>query len=463
VVVTGMGAVSPLGNTLTESWNNLIHRSDSRNTFSGITTLEEALVEHQNLSLTQLDYEWKIAKTLPCQVAAPVRNLTEDPRTARFVQMALLAGEQAMKQSRLIEWLQGHQKDNDCVDDIRHRVGVCVGSGMSSVREITQSLRTISAADDSSNIISIRKLSPHFVPKVLTNSAAGRLSMQYGLQGPNWAPSTACAAGSHAIGDAYRAIQYDTADVMLAGGTEASIEPLGMAGFCRLRALSTGFADAPQKSSRPFDKARDGFVMGEGSAILVLEELMHAKQRGATILAEVSGYGISGDAFHITAPDEQGLGAERAMRMALNDAKKMNSKNENDMIKVGYINAHATSTPKGDEIEAMVIDRVLQSINDGTDKASVSSTKGATGHLLGAAGALEAAFTIQSLVEQILPPTLNLEDPEISAKCGTHRCFEHIPQCPRKAFNEIQAAMSNSFGFGGTNASLLFRRYDEKE
>jgi 3-oxoacyl-[acyl-carrier-protein] synthase II len=453
--------VSPLGNTLTESWNNLIHRSDSRTTFSGITTLEEALVEHQNLSSAQLDYEWNIAKTLPCQVAAPVRNLTHDPRTARFVHMALLAGEQAMKQSRLIEWLEGHQNDNNRVDDIRHRIGVCVGSGMSSVREITQSLYAISATKDES-IVSIRKLSPHFVPKVLTNSAAGRLSLQYGLQGPNWAPSTACAAGSHAIGDAYRAIQYDTADVMLAGGAEACIEPLGMAGFCRLRALSTSFADSPQKSSRPFDKARDGFVMGEGAAILVLEELMHAKKRGATILAEVSGYGTSGDAFHITAPDERGVGAERAMLMALNYARQGDAEDENGEIKVGYINAHATSTPKGDEIEAMVIDRVLQSINGPADKAFVSSTKGATGHLLGAAGALEAAFTIQSLLDQTLPPTLNLEDPEINVYCGNQLRFDHIPDRPQKAPNEIQAAISNSFGFGGTNASLLFRRCDEK-
>ncbi|KAG7346175.1 3-oxoacyl-synthase [Nitzschia inconspicua] len=444
VVVTGMGAMSPLGNTFVESWNNLLDQK------SGVTTLEQALVNHQNLSPEQLDFEWKIAQKLPCQVAAPVQNLPQDPRTARFVQMTLFAGEEAMKQAQLAKII-----DDDKYSSTTHRMGVSVGSGMSGVREITQSLSTISANVDNVNI---RKLSPHFIPKVLTNSAAGRLSLEFGLKGPNLAPSTACAAGSHAIGDAFRAIQYGTADVMLAGGAEASIEPLGMAGFCRLRALSTGFNNSTEQASRPFDKRRDGFVMGEGAAILVLEELEHAKQRGVPILAEVCGYGISGDAFHITAPDEQGWGAERAMKMALEDATRLHCEHPEN-VKVGYINAHATSTPKGDEIEAMVIDRVLRSISDAAahNTTYVSSTKGATGHLLGAAGALEAAFTVQCLVAQTLPPTLNLEDPD--EKLDQDQCFEHIQLNSLKGSIEIDAAMSNSFGFGGTNASLLFRRY----
>ncbi|KAL3918010.1 MAG: hypothetical protein SGILL_004447 [Bacillariaceae sp.] len=351
------------------------------------------------------------------------------------------------------------------------RIGVCIGSGMSGVREITQAMRTVvptTKDDDEETKISIRKLSPHFIPKVLTNSAAGRLSMEYDLRGPNLSPSTACAAGSHAIGDAFRVIQYGTADVMVAGGTEASIEPLGMAGFCRLRALSTGFDDTPRLSSRPFDKMRDGFVMGEGSSILVLEELEHAKARGVPILAEVMGYGSSGDAFHITAPDEAGRGAERAMRMALQDAEFWrydDEENPADIIsKLGYVNAHATSTPKGDEIEALVIDRILRSKRPDLKSSLstyVSSTKGATGHLLGAAGALEAAFTVMTLVDQQVPPTLNLEDAQILGNddVAFDPLFEHVRQYSTKPTNKIEVAMSNSFGFGGTNASLVFCAY----
>jgi 3-oxoacyl-[acyl-carrier-protein] synthase II len=333
-----------------------------------MTTLEEALVKHQNLSPTQLDLEWTIAKALPCQVAAPVRNLQESDnrKTARFVQMALLAGKEAMEQSKLIEWLDIRGDDDDdeynhC--SVRNRFGVSIGSGMSGVREIIQASNIImggaggSSNDEDNNIassVSIRRLPPHFIPKVLTNSASGRLSLEYGLRGPNLSPSTACAAGSHAIGEAFRSIQYGTADIYLAGGAEASIEPIGMAGFCRLRALSTGFP--PELSSRPFDVQRDGFVMGEGAGVLVLEELEHAKDRGANILAEICGYGLSGDAFHITAPDENGRGAERAMVMALDDAGMHSREKHSTMsdLTIGYINAHATSTPRGDDVEAMV-------------------------------------------------------------------------------------------------------------
>jgi 3-oxoacyl-[acyl-carrier-protein] synthase II len=565
VVVTGMGAISPMGNSLLDSWYSLLggrsreegggnswnsNRSRHCNSnsgdyyYNGITTLEEALVQHQNLSLDQVDREWNLAKTLPCQVVAPVQDLESAiqnkmlllddqnrKKTSRFVQLALIASEEAMEQANLLDWfdMDDHchnnininmEYDDDEWDDSdvrkkRNRFGVCIGSGMSGVREIIDAWHTTNANinmnlfpfednhNDSNNnnkyTIGIKKLSPHFIPKVLTNSASGRVALYYGLRGPNLAPSTACAAGTHAIGDAYRAIQYGTADLMLAGGTEASIEPLGLAGFCRLRALSTKYNSTPELASRPFDTDRDGFVMGEGAAILVLEELRHAKSRGATILAELSGYGSSGDAYHITAPDEKGTGAERAMRMALAEFAAADIHRDNDngddgdddrgqqrrrRHQVGYVNAHATSTPKGDEIEANVISRVFQRhhnnnqnhhrVSDGHEQEQrfpyVSSTKGATGHLLGAAGALEAAFTIMSLVDQTIPPTrhLNIEDHDRDDGRDTtsqHRqqCFSHVAGNTGMEIkdNTLQVAMSNSFGFGGTNASLVFSVYNK--
>jgi 3-oxoacyl-[acyl-carrier-protein] synthase II len=308
---------------------------------------------------------------------------------------------------------------------------------MSGVREIVEAARTVYESG-------LRRLSPHFVPKVLANSAAGRLSLQHDLRGPNHSASTACAAGAHAIGDAMRCIQYDNADIMLAGGTEACIDPLSVAGFCRLRALSTSFE--PHEASRPFDRLRDGFVMGEGAAILVLEELEHAKQRGVPILAELRGYGLTGDAYHVTAPDPEGRGAERAMKMALHQAGLPTSS-------VQYVNAHATSTPKGDEIEALAIDRTLISVDRSKD-LFVSSTKGATGHLLGAAGALEAAFTIMSLTTGSIPPTRNLEAMDQDENPIS---FRHVQETLINV-DDLDVAMSNSFGFGGTNASLVFAK-----
>ena len=431
VVVTGIGAISPLGNTLADSWSALLSNQ------SGMTSLEDALLYHQHLSEEQLERELKIAKTLPCQVVAPVKNLIHDNRTARFVQMALHAGAEAMEQAQLFPWLSD-EADDELKMRRKYRIGACIGSGMSGVREISDAIHTIEYQG-------LRRLSPHFVPKVLANSAAGRLSMEYGLHGPNHAASTACAAGSHAIGDAMRCIQYGNADIMLAGGAEACIDPISMAGFCRLRALSTGFG--PDESSRPFDEKRDGFVMGEGSAVLVLEEFSHAQSRGVPILAELIGYGLSGDAFHITAPDTEGRGAERAMRMALDQARVVPSQ-------VGYVNAHATSTPKGDEIEGRVIDRVLP-LDQRDHSLFVSGTKGATGHLLGAAGALEAAFTVMSLVDRIIPPTKNLESPESPSN------FEHVYE--QMTVESLRVAVSNSFGFGGTNASLVFKAYVDDE
>jgi 3-oxoacyl-[acyl-carrier-protein] synthase II len=463
-----MGVVSPLGTTIEKSWETLLGGG------SGATSLEEALLL-QDLAQDQFDREWKIAKTLPCQVAAPVKGLHEafvgdmtggdrNPRTtARFVQMALLAGSQALQEADLLDWLsEDAETDNEIGAGRRDRFGVCVGSGMSSVRDIT------SAWDQVVRDGKIRRLSPHFVPRVLANSAAGRLGLEFGLRGPNLAPSTACAASAHALGDALNAIRNGNCDLMLAGGAEASIEPLGMAGFCRLRALSTAFNDTPQEASRPFDDRRDGFVMGEGAAVLVLEELEHAKQRlsssnnsNARILAEVTGYAATGDAFHVTAPDEAGRGAERAMQLALQE-----DRSGLEPVPLGYVNAHATSTPKGDQIEASVVDRVLRSTNIGDDDAEstcyLSSTKGVSGHLLGAAGALEAAFTVRSLFDQRIPPTANLSIPPPSENDNDETLFTHVAGTQAlEPASAVELAVSNSFGFGGTNASLVFRRYTD--
>ena len=428
--------MTPLANTFAETWQRLLQNE------SGITTTLEEALHWQGLEDAVLQRELALARNLPCQVAACVKNkllLKEDysRTTNRFVQFALIAGAEAIQQAELSEWWLGDDPTNSDDTDQRYqqrrwRTGVSMGSGMSALREIVNAMHTVEEAG-------LRKLSPHFVPKVLCNSAAGRLSIAYHLQGPNLAASTACAAGSHAIGDAMRCIQYNNADIMLAGGTEASIDPLSINGFCRLRALSTGFP--PNQSSRPFDKRRDGFVMGEGAAVLVLEELQHALARNAPILAELAGYGLTGDAFHSTAPDPEGNGAARAMQMALGSSENAAS--------VDYVNAHATSTPKGDEIEAKVVDRVLMT-SDRSQDLYVSGTKGATGHLLGAAGALEAAFTVQALMEGVLPPTLNLEHPDRVGR------FQHIYKAIEVP--NLKVAMTNSFGFGGTNASLLFRK-----
>jgi 3-oxoacyl-[acyl-carrier-protein] synthase II len=428
VVVTGLGAITPLGQTFEESWKALLRNE------SGAASLEQAL-SWQGLSEEALARELELLEQLPCKVAAPVRFNEPDNRTARFVQLTLQAGKEALQAAKLDNWFGTTENNNDPVyQQRRYRAGAFVGSGMSGVREVVEAARTVEQKG-------YRKLSPHFIPKVLSNSAAGRLSIEFHLQGPNHSVSTACAAGSHAIGDAMRNIQFNAADICLAGGAESCIDPLSLAGFCRLRALSTAFA--PQESSRPFDRQRDGFVMGEGAAILVLEELEHARARNAPILAELCGYGLSGDANHITAPDPDGGGAERAMRMAIEQSGI-------DSARVSYINAHATSTPKGDEIEARVIGRTFALEGLRERELFVSSTKGATGHLLGAAGAIEAAFTVQALVDQVIPPTLNLDETE--EELG----FQHVRDVIKA--KDMQVAMSNSFGFGGTNASLLFQR-----
>ena len=440
VVVTGIGAVTPLGNSFKSTWEKLtLNRHDDHGEDYGITTLENAL-EIQQLPQHILDHDMKLSKILPSQVAAPVRNVPYDGRTSRFVQFALQATEEAIKSSNLDQWLGLEEDDSTAVDkSIQHRrtrAGTCISSGMSSIREVIDAHQIIQDKN------SIRRLNPHFVPKILSNAPSSRVSLEFSLQGPNLAPSTACAAGGHAIGEAMRCIQFDDADIMIAGGAEACIDPISMGGFSRLRALSTRFNDDPLRSSRPFDKDRDGFVMGEGASVLILEEIEHAIARGANILCELSGYGLSGDAYHVTSPDPDGKGAERAMRMALKRAGI-------EPKDVDYVNAHATSTPIGDEIEKRTIDRVLNHKSRCKD-LHVSSTKGATGHLLGAAGAIEAAFAVNSIVENLVPPTKNLTLKDKSEE----GFFKHV--IDESVKKDVSIAVNNSFGFGGTNACLVF-------
>lgn len=424
VVVTGMGAITPLGASVSCSWDSLLSSK------SGTTSLENSLKE-QNLAIPVLERDLNFVKSLSSQVAAPVKGVKYDTRTSRFVQLALVASEEASRNSGLHTWLglDSSAKDEEEYLRRRERTGVVIGAGMSSVREILQAS------------YNIKKLNPHFIPKVLHNSASGRVSLLLKCGGPVCSPSTACASGAHSIGDAMRYIKFGDADIMLCGGTEACIDPLSMSGFCRLRALSTQFNSCPEEASRPFDIDRDGFVLAEGSGILVLEELNHALKREANILCELIGYGLSGDGYHITSPHPNGKGAEHAMKMALFHS----SLNGED---IDYINAHATSTPKGDDIEAMAISRLFEQAKD----LHVSSTKGSTGHLLGAAGAIESIFTAMSIIEKKIPPTKNLSQQDVDVN------FSHVMETYIE--KDVNYAMCNSFGFGGTNASLIFSRYE---
>jgi 3-oxoacyl-[acyl-carrier-protein] synthase II len=318
-------------------------------------------------------------------------------------------------------------------EESRERTGVMIGSGIGGLGTIADTAIELHEKGP-------RRVSPFFIPSSLINLVSGQVSIRYGFKGPNHSVVTACATGAHAIGDAARLIQYGDADVMIAGGAEAAVVPVGIAGFIACRALSTDFNETPEKASRPYDKGRDGFVMGEGAGILVLEEYEHAKKRGAHIYAEVIGYGLSGDAYHITAPASDGDGGFRAMKAALKHANIEPSD-------IDYINAHGTSTPLGDEIELGAVERLL---GDAAGKTTMSSTKSATGHLLGAAGAIEAAFTALAIRDQIAPPTLNLEDPSVETP---------IDLVPLKAKPmKIDLALSNSFGFGGTNAALVLKK-----
>jgi 3-oxoacyl-[acyl-carrier-protein] synthase II len=408
VVVTGIGLICGVGNTTAEVWKNLLAGK------SGVTRI------------TQFD-----ATNFACQIAAEVRNFDplnfvekkELKKMGRFIHLALAASEEAMKSSGL-----------QITPENSERVGVHIGSGIGGFDVIER---------EHSNLLNggPRKISPFFIPAAIVNLAAGHVSMRFGAKGPNEATATACTTSAHSVGDSFRIIQHGDADVMIAGGSEAAITPMGVGGFAAMRALSTR-NEEPEKASRPWDTARDGFVIGEGAGILILEELGHAKARGAEILAEVVGYGMSGDAFHITQPAPEHEGGFRVMKNAVHDAKLK-------PFDVGYINAHGTSTPIGDTLEAHAIRNFF-----GDHKVAVSSTKSMTGHLLGGAGGLEAGITVLALRDQTLPPTINLENPEPET-AG----MDFVPNHARKlSFNY---AMSNSFGFGGTNGALLFRRWTD--
>ncbi len=415
VVVTGIGLVTPLGIGTENIWKRLTAGE------SGIRAIQ---------SFDVSDLPAKIAGQVPRgETASGLFNADDwvPPKDQRkmdeFIVYAMAAAEQAVTDS-------GWKPDND---EKRERTGVMIGSGIGGLPGITEGAITLHERGP-------RRLSPFFIPSNLINLASGHVSIRYGYRGPNHAVVTACSTGAHAIGDAARLIMWDDADVMVCGGTEAAVCRLGIAGFAAAGALSTAFNDEPSRASRPWDKKRDGFVMGEGAGIVVLEELEHAKKRGAKIYAEVVGYGMSGDAHHITAPAEDGNGAFRAMRNALKRA-------ELTPDRIDYINAHGTSTPLGDEIELGAVKRLF---GEHAYKVSMSSTKSAIGHLLGAAGSVEAIFSILAMRDSVVPPTLNLENP--SEGCD-------IDLVPLKAKERrVDYALSNSFGFGGTNASLIFGR-----
>ena len=419
VVVTGLGLTTPLGNGVDINWKRLT---------SGVVGINK--IENFNVS------------DLPCKIAGQVPSISNDPdggldidkwiepreykRIDRFISYGIISAIQAIEDS---DWKP--QSENQ-----KNRTGVILGSGIGG-------LETIANTTELLNSKGPRKVSPFFIPSALINLLSGQVSIRYGFKGPNHSVVTACSTGAHAIGDASRIIKYGDADVMIAGGAEAACCRIGMAGFAAARALSTNFNDQPSSSSRPWDQQRDGFVMGEGAGVVVLEERNHALARGAKIYAEIKGYGMSGDAHHITAPADNGDGGFRAMQSALIDANIKNSE-------IDYINAHGTSTPLGDMIELKAIGRLLE---DNSSKTSISSTKSATGHLLGAAGAIEAIFSILSIVNQIVPPTNNLINPD-EKSAG----FDLVPIKAKK--RTIKNVLSNSFGFGGTNASLLFGSSD---
>ncbi|HEX3401755.1 MAG TPA: beta-ketoacyl-ACP synthase II [Acetobacteraceae bacterium] len=414
VVVTGMGIACPLGLGVEHVWQRLI------NSESGIGAIQ---------SFDSKDLPCKVAGQVPPGVRAdggldisewiPIKD---QKKMDRFIHLGMVAASEAVEDSG---WLPEGEDD-------RCATGVMIGSGIGG-------LQTIFEASIQVHEGRARRLSPFFIPSALINLASGHVSIKYGFKGPNHSAVTACATGVHAIGDAARLIMWGDADVMVAGGTEAAVCELGIAGFCASRALSTGFNDTPPAASRPWDKDRDGFVMGEGAGVLVLEEYEHAKQRGAKIYAEIAGYGMSGDAFHITAPAEGHDGAVRSMRAALR-----NGRITPDQIQ--YVNAHGTSTPLGDDLELEAAEHVF---GDSAKGLAMSSTKSATGHLLGAAGAVEAVFSILAVRDGVVPPTLNLDEP------SRQSVIDRVARTAQE--RKVTLALSNSFGFGGTNASVIFR------
>lgn len=422
VVVTGMGVVSPLGRGVKHNWESLMAGK------SGISRIEGVDLKDIPVMIAgQVPFGENEPDFNPDTVFAPKDQKKND----KFIMYGMAAAGDALKDA-------GWDAETASEEE-KNRAGVMMGAGIGGLQGIYENAVSF-------NEFGMKKISPFFIPSVLINLISGNVSIRYGLKGPNHACVTACSTGTHAIGDAAAMIARGDADMMVAGGAESAVNVLGLAGFARMKAVTSDFNDAPEKASRPWDKARSGFVMGEGSGALVLEELEHAKKRGAKIYAEIVGYGMSGDAYHITAPS--GDGAYRAMKMAADHAKEHGV----ELSDIGYINAHGTSTPAGDVGEAMAVKRLFG--DEGIKNVSMSSTKSAIGHLLGAAGAVEAVYTIMAIQEQTCPPTLNLEDP-----ADELADFDLVPLKPKK--REIKAAMSNSFGFGGTNSSIVFKKYSD--
>ncbi len=417
VVVTGLGLVTSLGCGVDVNWKNLIAGKN------GIGAIQ---------SFDVSDMPAKIAGQVPEGDTADGLFNPDDwvvakdrRRMDNFIVYGLTAAAQAVASSG---WTPEGEED-------LFRTGVMIGSGIGGLDVIAKNAILAESGK-------VRRISPFFIPASLINLVSGHVSIKYGFKGPNHAVVTACSTGAHSIGDAARIIMWDDADVMVAGGAEAAVCRLGMAGFCAARALSTHFNDTPEKASRPWDQDRDGFVMGDGAGVVVLEELEHAKARGADILAEVIGYGMSGDANHITAPAEDGNGARRCMQAALKRA----GANPDD---IDYVNAHGTSTPLGDEIEHKAVQQVF---GDHTKNFLMSSTKSAIGHLLGAAGAVEGIFSILAMRDGVVPPTLNLDNPSVDGG------IDLVPYEAKE--RPIKMVLSNSFGFGGTNASLVFKAFE---
>ncbi|MFL0806869.1 MAG: beta-ketoacyl-ACP synthase II [Oceanobacter sp.] len=408
VVVTGLGTVNPLGLDVASTWEGLCQGK------SGI-----GRIEHYDAD----KYATQIMGNVKGFDVTSVMTPKEARKLDLFLQYAMVSTDQAVRDANL-----GEEVD-------ANRVGVAVGSGIGGLNTIEENHKQLQKSGP-------RRVSPFLVPSSVINMAAGNIAIRYGFKGPNFAITTACTSGTHNIGYAARTIAYGDADVMVAGGTEASSSPLGMAGFAAARAMSTR-NDEPEKASRPWDKDRDGFVLSDGSAILILEELEHAKARGAKIYAEIIGLGMSDDAFHVTSPPEDGSGACAAMANALKDGGVTPEQ-------VDYINAHGTSTSAGDIAETNAIKSLF---GDAASNVAVSSTKSMTGHLLGAAGAIEAMITILTICEGVIPPTINLDNPDPACD------LDYVPHTARKA--DVDIALSNSFGFGGTNGSLLFRRYQD--
>lgn len=415
VVVTGLGMVSPLGCGVEVTWKRLL---EGKSGAKKIDTFEVS------------DLRCQIAHVIPVGDGSDGtfnRDQWMEPKESRkvddFILYGVAAATQALEDSG---WKPTNKEDQE-------RTGVLIGSGIGGIEGIAETAITLKEKGP-------RRVSPFFIPGRLINLASGYVSIQHGLKGPNHAVVTACSTGAHAIGDAARLISLGDADVMVAGGTESPVGRMALAGFSAMHALSSGFNDQPTKASRPYDKDRDGFVMGEGAGVVVLEEYEHAKARGAKIYGEVIGYGLSGDAYHITSPAPEGEGGGRAMAAAVKRAGITPSE-------IDYINAHGTSTPMGDELELTAVTKML---GNAAGKVSMSSTKSSVGHLLGAAGAVEAIFSLLAMRDQIAPATLNLDNPSVETP------IDLVPHTPKK--RDINTVLSNSFGFGGTNASLIFRR-----